>query len=168
MPRAPARIRKRFIEGQTEVLPWDVEETLIYGYPLTLDSYCTLPEIDQWHVAWNRWRDVVLPKVLEHRPGTRPVAMYVLGEIEPRELTVPLPESHGYRSIRVRHRNGRVDQHWLNVPTPFMVPEVQHLRRLGVVGADELKRHRAWMRTPNPECGTCAVDTYPLETSLYE
>lgn len=168
MPRAPARIRKRFIDGETEVLAWDIEETLLYGYPLVFGPYSTMPSIDDWHVAWNRWRDVILPKALEHRPGTRPVAMYVLGEIAPRELIVPLAADAGWHHIEVRQRNGRKDTHWLNVPMPFMRREVDHLRDLGICDAGEYRRHREWMQTRNPDCDPCAIDTYPLEMSLYQ
>ena len=168
MPRAPARIKKRFIDGESEVLAWDIEETLLYGYPLVFDTYASMRGIDEWHVAWHRWRDVILPKCIEHRPGTRPVAMYVTGELPRRELSLPLPADAGWHRIEVRQRNGRKETHWLNVPPPFMRCEVDHLRALGLVDADEFRRHRAWMRQRNPDCDTCAVDTYPLEMSLYE
>lgn len=168
MPRAPAKIRKRFIDGVTEVLPWDIEETLVYGYPLVFDTYASMRGIDEWHVAWGRWRDVIVPKVAQYRPGTRAVAQYVIGEIEPRELTITPPVDHWYRHLDVRHRDGRIVTHWLNVPTPFMVPEVEHLRRLGLVDADELNRYRAWMKMRNPDCDTCHYDPYPLEQSLYD
>lgn len=168
MPRATAKIRKRFVDGVTEVLAWDIEETLVYGYPLVFDTYATMPSIDEWRTAWDRWRDVILPKALEHHPGTRPVAMYVLGEIPRRELVVPLAADARWDCIEVRHRNGRKESHWLNVPPPFMQPEVDHLRDLGLCDADEFCRHRKWMQTRNPDCDTCAIDTYPLEMSLYE
>jgi hypothetical protein len=58
--------------------------------------------------------------------------------------------------------------HWLNVPMPYMLPEVQHLKRLGIVDADEAARHREWMTRPNDECDTCAVNSYPLEMALYQ
>lgn len=167
MPRAPARIRKRWTEG-TDVLDWTIEETLLYGYPIPLDPSATMATIDEWRTAWDRWRDVILPKALEHRPGTRPIAMYVLHEIEPRELLLPLVDDGGYRRIEVRQRNGRKETHWLNVPPPFMQREVDHLRALGLCDAEELRRHRVWKQTRNPECDTCAIDTYPLEMSLYE
>lgn len=168
MPRGTAKIRRRFVEGVTEVLPWDTEETLVYGYPLVFDTYATMKNIDQWRVAWSRWRDVILPKVIEHRPGTRPVAMYVLHEIEPRELTITPPADQWYKHIDIHHPSGRTETHWLDAPPPFMAREVDHLRRLGIVTADELRRHREWMKMRNPECDTCAIDTYPLEQSLYE
>jgi len=159
MPRTPARIRKRFIEGQTEVLDYETEECLVYGYPTTLDTLATMRSIEQWQAAWRRWRDVVLPKVLEHRPGTRPLAMYVLGEIPRRELRINIPENNGWKHIEVRGRDGKLTRHWLDAPATFLDPEVRHLQRLGLVDAEELRRHREWQRS--------GVDSYPLEVSLY-
>jgi hypothetical protein len=118
--------------------------------------------MDEWRREWERWRDVILPKSLEHRPGTRPVAMYVCGEIEPREMNIPLPEPNGFWRVEVRDRSGRSTRHWLNVPEPFMVREVKHLHRLGIVDAEELRRHRR-----DPEAAT-GYSAYPLEASLHE
>jgi hypothetical protein len=160
MPRAPARIRKRFIEGQTEVLDHETEECLVWGYPRVFDTLATMRTVDEWRAAWSRWREVVLPKVLEHRPGTRPVAMYVCGEIARRELRINLPDNAGWKHIEVRGRDGKMTRHWLNAPETFLEPEIKHLLRLGLVDADELRRHRAWMRR-----GGCS---YPSEMSLHE
>lgn len=160
MPRAPARIRKRFTEGDLEVLDWETEETLLHGYPLLLDTLASFRSIDQWHGAWNRWRDVILPKCIKHRPGSRPVAMYVCGEIPHREPKMPLPESNGWRFIDVRDRSGKVTRHYLDVPEPFMEPEVTYLHRLGIVDADELREHQAWQQGDR--------DRYPLEMSLID
>ena len=168
MPRVPAKIRKRFIEGHTEVLDWETEETLLRGVPLILGPPAPLRTIEEWQREWGRWRDVILPKCIEHRPGTRPVAMYVCGEIPRRTLAVAPPPVHGFWHIEVRDLNGRIDTHWLNVPPPFMVPEARHLYRAGIIDAAELRRHREWMARPNPECGYSAIDTYRLEMALHE
>jgi hypothetical protein len=160
MPRAPARIRKRFVEGVTEVLDYETEECLVYGYPLVFDTLATMRSIDEWQAAWSRWRDVVLPKALEYRPGTRPVAMYVLGEIPRREWRINLPENTGWKHIEARGRDGKLTRHWLDAPPTFLEPEVKHLQRLGLVDADELRRHREWMRRGD--------DPYPLEMSLHD
>lgn len=168
MPRAPARIRKRYIEGTTEVLDWELEETLVYGISLVFGPPSQLRMADEWRREWSRWRDVVLPKVIEYRPGTRPVAMYAVGEIPQRELTIQLPQSHGWWSVDVRENDGTITTHYLDVPRPFMQPEVEHLRHLGIVDAAELRRHRKWRQAKNPEGDFFAVDDYPLEMSLYE
>jgi len=160
MPRAPARIRKRFIEGETEVLDHETEETLLYGYPLVFDTLCAWRTLDEWRHQWSRWRDVILPKCIEHLPGTRPVAMYVCGEIPRRELRINVPEDNGWKHIDVRDRNGTVTRHWLSVPMPFMEPEARHLHRLGIVDDKELARHRACLRAGR--------DRYPLEMACYQ
>lgn len=162
MPRAPARIRKRYVEGSTEVCPWDVEETLLYGITPLFGPPCIFKTLDDWRREWERWGAMILPKSLEHRPGTRPVAMYVLGEIPARTLAVQLPESTRYWHVDVRDRNGRTTRHWLNAPEPFMEREVKHLKRLGIVTAEELRRYRR-----DPEAAT-GYRAYPLEASLHE
>jgi len=168
MPRKVSRIKRRFVEGLTEVLHWELEETLVYGGPVILGPHCgNLNTLDEWRVAWDRWRDVVLPKSIEYRPGLRPVAQYVVGEIEPRELVTPLPKDSRYSHIDVLHPGGRTVRHYLNVPKPFMVPEVQHLRRLGIVDDAEYQRYRDWLTQRNPDCEECVVDNYRLEMSFY-
>ncbi len=170
MPRAPARIRKRFVEGQTEVLDWALEEELVFGANRILGpTFGQLHRIEDWRIAWDRWRDIVLPKVIEHRPGTRPVAAYVCGEIPQRELRMPPPADGNHWHVDVTNADGgQSTRHWLNVPEPFMECEVKYLRRLGIVDAAEYRRHREWMATENPDCDECAVDTYPLEMALHE
>lgn len=160
MPRAPARIRKRFVEGVTEVLDHETEETLVWGYERVFDTYCTMKSIDEWQAAWSRWRDTVLPKALEYRPGTRPIAMYVLGEIPAREWRINLAVNAGWPHIEVRGRDGKLTRHWLDAPTTFLDPEWKHLQRLGLVDADELRRHREWVRRGD--------DPYRLEMSLHD
>jgi hypothetical protein len=168
MPRAPARIRKRYIEGTTDVLDWELEEILLYGVPLVFGPPPRFKTVDDWARDWARWRDVILPKCIEHRPGTRPFAMYAVGEIPRRELTMPLPQPNGFWHVDVREHDGSTTTHYLNVPEPWVRAEAMHLRDHGIISADELRRHRAWMRQRNPDCSSCAVDSYPLEMSLYE
>jgi hypothetical protein len=159
MPRAPARIRKRYVEGQTEVLDFETEETLVFGYVRVLDVFCTMRSVDEWQAAWSRWRHVIEPKVIEYRPGTRAVAEYVLGLIPPREWRINLPDT-AWKHIEVRGRDGKPIRHWLNAPPMFLEPEIKHLQRLGLVDADELRRHREWMKRGD--------DPYPLEMSLHD
>jgi hypothetical protein len=167
MPRAPARIRKRFVEGVTEVLDWETEETLLYGCTQIIGPPSMFRSRDEWRHAWDRWGDIVLPKCIEHRPGTRPFALYAIGEIPARELRLPLPASNGYWFVDVRQGNGST-RHYIDVPEPYIEAETKHLRRLGLVDDDELRRHREWIRESNPDCDRCVVDHYPLEMSLYE
>lgn len=163
MPRAPARIRKRYIEGVSEVLDFEIEETLLHGVYPVFGPPSMLKTVACWRRAWDRWRGVVLPKVLEHRPGTRPFAMYAIGEIPARELQMPLPAAHRFWSLTLP---GTGITHYLNVPEPYIENEVDHLYRLGVIDADERKRHRAWQREIETHGGR--ADTYTLEAGLYE
>ena len=66
MPRAPARIRKRYVEGVTEVLDFELEETLLYGVYRVFGPPSMLRTINCWRRAWDRWRDVVLPLGVPH------------------------------------------------------------------------------------------------------
>jgi hypothetical protein len=166
MPRAPARIRKRYIEGTTDVLDWELEETLVYGVPLVFGPPPRFKTVDDWARDLDRWRSVILPKCIEHRPGTRPFAMYAVGEIPRREPAMPLPQPNGFWTVDVCERNGSTTTHYLNVPEPWMRPEAKHLREHGIIDADELRRHREWLRQLNDNAR--ASDSYPLEMSLYE
>lgn len=167
MPRAPARTRKQFIDGHSNVLDWELEEALVRG-----QSIFGPPRILQcrrdWERAWSEWSAVILPKVLEHRPGMRPFAMYAIGEIEPRELRMPLPHAHEWTVLPIPHGRGQRVTHYLDVPEPFIESEARYLSRLGIVNAAEMRRHQAWMSTRNSACDLSGTDTYPLEMSLYE
>jgi hypothetical protein len=157
MPRAAAKIRRRHMHGQAEVLTDETEEHLVHGLYLMVGPPAMFTTVDQWRLAWDRWRDVVLPKVITHRPGTRPAACYITGEIPPRPLLTPLPEVHGWWHIDVHDRRGGTARHYLNMPAPYLEPEATYLHRLGIVDAAELGRHRAWLRDGG---------AYPLEEDL--
>jgi hypothetical protein len=157
MPRAPAKDRRQFIEGVTDVLDWELEENLLHGCVPMIDRASMLRTRGEWVREWARWREVILPKCIAHRPGRRPFAMYAVGEIPPRELSMPLPARHNYQSVVIPAASGEPITHWLNVPEPYMRHETHHLRRLGIVDDDEWQRARAPRR-----------DSYPLEMSLYE
>lgn len=168
MPRVPAADRKPYIEGHTEVLDWEIEETLLRGEPKMFGPPAWLRTIEEWRREWSRWRGVILPKCIEHCPGTRPVAMYVCGEIPARTLAVPLPPSHRWRHVEVQHPGNEIRKHWLNVPPPFMEPEARHLYREGIIDAAELRRHREWAAQRAAGRESSAVDTYRLEMALHE
>jgi hypothetical protein len=167
MPRAPAHSRKRYIDGVTVVLDWELEQALVHGRtmfgPLRL-----LQRRDDWRRAWIEWRHVILPKALEHRPGLRPFALYAIGEIEPRELRLPLPAGHGWTTLEIPDNRGRITTHYVDVPEPYIEDEARHLHRLGIVDDGELRRHDAWLRTLAAHGDRCTADSYPLEASLYE
>jgi hypothetical protein len=167
MPRAPARIRRPFVEG-TEVLDWAVEETLLYGCPQIIGPPSMFRTRDEWQRAWDRWGDTVLPKCIEYRPGTRPFAMYACGLLPRRELRMPLPAETDCWTVDVRDCGGVSTRHYLNAPEPFVENEVSHLRRLGIVDETEYTRHRRWMRRHNRECSVQPIDDYVLEMACFE
>lgn len=166
MPRATARIKRKYIEGHTEVCPWEIEEALLRGVSL-FGPVGELQRRDDWQRAWDRWGAVILPKALEHRPGLRPLALYAIGEIPARELRMPLPAVHGWQMLRIPDETGQITVHYLDVPEPFIESEATYLRRLGIITEQELRRHRAWMRRHNAECEYSAPDTYVLEMGCY-
>jgi hypothetical protein len=158
MPRTARRILKRFVDGETEVLAYELERSLLHGQGC-LGTALELRVLDDWQRHWARWRDVVLPKVLEHRPGTRPFAMYVTGEIPARPVLTEPPLSNNYFKVYVPGRNGTGQWHH-DYPEPFMQHETDYLSDLGIVDAEERRRWRAWCKR-----GGC---TYPDELGLHE
>ena len=162
MTFAKRRFSRRVGLGGAEVLPTWLESELVFGCDRIFGPHCNqLVGLRQWQVAWSRWREPLLAKSLKYRPGLRPVAMYVVGELPAREFErVPL-ELERFEGVTVRGDGGE-STHWLNVPLPWMVPEVEHLRRLGSVKPAEYRRFKAWASTPNPDCESCFVDRYPL------
>lgn len=158
MPRTARRILKRFVDGETEVLAYELERSLLHGYGC-LGTALELRALDDWQRHWGRWRDVVLPKVLEHRPGTRPFAMYVTGEIPARPVLRQPPLSTNYFRLYVPGRNGAGQWH-CDYPEPYMQREADYLRDLGIVDSDEYRRWKAWVRR-----GGC---DYPDEQGLHE
>ena len=167
MTMARRRFRRRLVGVFGELIDPLLEETLVFGCPVVLGpSFGTLRFQSDWQREWDRWRDTILPKALEHRPGLRPFAMYAVGEIAPRKLRKPAPR-FGFTSVHVLNRGGSTVCHWLDLPAEYMEPEAVYLHGLGVVDDDELERHRAWRAERNPECPTCPVDHYPLEAALH-
>lgn len=160
MALAPSIRRRRYIEGESIVLDWQTESTLLDGASIFPGSRPAFTTLDDWRRAWSRWRDVILPKCIEHRPGTRPLAMTVVGEIEARELRIPLGDHYRWRHLDVQDDDGGTTRYWLNVPEPFMEREAKHLHRLGIVDDNELQRHREWKRAGG--------DSYPLEVAIYQ
>jgi hypothetical protein len=158
MPRMPAKIRRRYREG-LEILDSEVEESFLRGEGL-LGTPPELRTLEDWHTQWARWRDVVMPKAIEHQPGLRPFACYVCGEIEPPPLLRPVPLTARFFKLYIVSTRG--DGQWHHrYPEPYQRDETLHLRDLGVVDDAELKRHRAWRRDGMPF-------TYVFEQGSYE
>lgn len=158
MPRTPAKIRKRY-EAGLDILDSEIEETFLRGQGL-LETPPEMRTLEDWHRLWSRWRDVVMPKALECRPGVRPFACYVCGEIEPPPLQAPPPMSNGFFRLYVPGIGG--EGRWFHrYPEPYQRDETRHLRDLGIVDAEEYRRHRAWKRR-GFECN------YHFEQGRYE
>jgi hypothetical protein len=161
VPRLPAKIRKRQT-GPHERLEFELELSLVHGQGI-IGTAIELRTLEDWEAAWERWRDVIEPKVLEHRPGTRAFAAYVVGEIPEREIIAPPPLDNGYFKLYVPSRRGEGRWHY-RYPMPYMVHEEKHLAALGLVDAAELKRCRAWRKQRTQDCPSrCQAETYPLE-----
>ena len=169
MPRARSTIRKRYIDGVTNVLDWQLEEELVFGCVQALDpSFNRLQHINEWQHEWDQWRDTILPKALEARPGTRPFAMYATGEIPPRPTRAEVPTNRRFDTVTVRQQDGSSVVHHLNATATYVMPEVDHLVALGIVDHAELQRHREWLHEANPHCECCLADRYRLEMALHE
>lgn len=165
MPRATKRILKRYTEG-TEILGAELEMSLLHGFGV-LGTSIELRTLDDWRRHWDRWRDVVLPKCIEHRPGERPLACYVCGELPERPVLIEPPLSTNFFKLYVPARNGTGSWHY-RYPAPYQQPEAEHLFKLGVIDREELRRHRAWMRKKSPPPCDHPPDTYPLEQGSYQ
>jgi hypothetical protein len=113
--------------------------------------------------TWERHRDDILPHYIRQRPGTRPFAMYALGELPlPPLKHEPTPYAlqtvidgrtiycswyyFGTRTGRGGYYHG--GSSW---------GEFQYLRRLGVIDCAEAKRAAEWIDdrydAPGRECG---------------
>jgi hypothetical protein len=166
MPRAKRVIRKRFTEGM-DVLDSEVEETFLFGRGC-IGTAIELRTLDDWKRLWSQWRGIVMPKALEHRPGTRPLACYVVGEIPPRPVVMEPPRENGYWKLYVPASNGTGQWHY-DYPEPYMDDEARYLFDLGVIDAAEMKRHRAWRRRGNgPYRGPWQLGDYWLEQGLHQ
>jgi len=80
---------------------------------------------------WNRWRDEITPRWIEAYPGSRPMAGYLVGEIEPPAWRHELPALR--HPIRIGDRGVVIaDRAW-----HMREEELAHLVDIGVVDADE-------------------------------
>jgi hypothetical protein len=166
MPRTKRIIRKRFTEG-TEVLCSEIEETLLFGYGC-IGTAIQLRTLDDWRRYWSQWRDTIMPKVIEHRPGTRPFACYVVGEIPPRPVLQQPPLDNGYFKLYVPANNGTGQWHH-RYPEPWMRDETRYLRDLDIVSGEEWQRHLAWRRRGHgPYRSVFHLDDYVLEQGLHQ
>ena len=166
MPSTKRIIRKRWTE-HVEVLCSEVEETLLFGQG-TCGTAIELRTLEDWKRVWAQWRGTIMPKVLEHRPGTRPFACYVCGEIPSRPLLQNPPSDVGLFKLYVPSINGTGTWHY-RCREPFQQNEARYLRQIGVVDDAEWKRHVAWVRHGlGPWRSRFHLGDYVLEQGLYE
>ena len=162
MPRATAKIRKRFDEA-TEILHCELEYTLRDGQGII--GHCLeLRTLEDWKIIWEKWRGVILPKVIEYLPGTRPFACYVVGEIPEREVRIEPPLTNDFLKLYIPSRDGTGQWHY-RYPEPYMRAEHLHLSDLGIMDAAEMKRYRSRQRKLSDR--GFYEDEYPLEQGLY-
>jgi hypothetical protein len=79
------RSRRELYADGMDILHPGIEGSLLVGrgfQGLAFELRC----LDDWRDQWDRWGDLLLEKCLEHRPGTRPFAMTVLGLIPSRPI----------------------------------------------------------------------------------
>lgn len=164
MPRATRKILKRYTEG-IEILDSDLEMSFLWGYGV-LGTDIALRTLEDWRFHWDRWRDVVMPKAIEHRPGLRPFACYVCGELPERPVLIEPPLSNGYFKLYVPATKGNGTWHY-RYPEPYQRSEASHLFELGVIDKAELKRYRAWKRTAGTTLNGAPYGDYPYEQGSY-
>jgi hypothetical protein len=166
MPRTKRVIRRRYVEG-SEILCSEIEETLLRGQGI-IGTALELRTVEDWQRLWHRWGSVILPKALKAFPGTRPFAMYVVGEIPERPVLAEPPLVNGYFKLFVPGRNGTGRWHH-QYPEPFQQSEPHYLHDIGLIDDCEWKRHRESQRRGNPPYrGPYHLGDYVLERGLYE
>ncbi len=157
------RGRELYIDGM-EILGPAMEGSLLIGRGYQgIDPQ--LRCLDDWRRHWDRWRDTLLLKVIEHRPGTRPLAQYVTGEIPSRPVLVEPPLRSRYLRLYVPDGDGG---RWhRRLPWPFMRREVEHLYDLGIVDDEERRRHHEWQRQRRAAGESCPFGDWPWEAGRY-
>lgn len=154
MPRAVRTIPRR---ASTAVLDPELRETLL-RWTGVIGPHPELRTKADWAAAWAAYGAELLPWHIEHRPGTRPAAQYVLGQIPRRELLEPMPV-HLTGSTFVVHDQGVVVEYY-DCPEPRMECEAQHLHRHGVIDRSELRRHLRWAGHRWCTNGQCLLASY--------
>jgi hypothetical protein len=138
MPRRTAPTCRRV--SSREMVDATVEINLIRG---DCFGFADLTTRAAFAVAWSDWGDELLPRYVAQFPGSRPMACYILGEIEPPTWTNPIPLCrHPFRSID----GGTVrlaDTTWHRRRA-----ELEHLDALGLIDDDE--REAAVARLAGP------------------
>ena len=163
MATATRQRRECYVDGM-EILHPGLEGSLLIGTGFQGLAQ-ELRTLSDWQEAWDRWRDVIMPKVLEFRPGTRPAAVYVLGQIPSRPVLREPPLSLDY--FRLWVPDGHAGRWFVSMPYPYMMREADHLRRLGIVDDEEHGRHVAWMQARRRNRQTLALADWPFEMGRF-
>lgn len=133
MPRCPRRTADDRID-------LTVETNLVDGHCF---QFADLTTRAAFAVAWDDWGDLILPRYVSTFPGSRPFALYVLGELPPPAWVHPDPlRRHPFRHIE----GGTVrmaDTTWHQ-----RREELEHLDALGLIDADEWDRAVARLESP--------------------
>ena len=142
MPRRT--ITKCSRRGRAHSIEMPVEFHLCHGHVFG----CSIWEIATYREFaqhWQSWRDEITRRWVEGYPGSRPMAAYLCGEIEPpgwrRELPAlrsPVRTLEGC-SVRIE------DMGWHR-----WIPEFEHLDRLGLLTAAERRAALARIRGRDP------------------
>lgn len=149
MPRAPGpkAPRRTSPADRLDVL----DELALVDWPPLLIPNTGFKSIEDMRAAWNRHRGRILEHYIDQRPGSRPFACYVFGEIEPPRLRHEVP----------RHEHGLVigDTTWF--PKWYYLGsatgpggyyhagsdygEYRYLVDLGILGRDEIRLAEEWI-----------------------
>lgn len=160
------RSRKRIpFCDSVEVVDAELEMSLVWGRGFSGVSRL-LRSLDDWRRHWERWRSVIEPKNERYRPGYRPVAAYVCGELEDRPVLIEPPRSADF--FRIWVADSTPSGRWLyRYPPPYMQLEPQWLRELRVVGVAEWQRYREARYADQRFAEIDTPNGYPLEVGLY-
>ena len=73
MTKTKHRKRRPYVEGADTLCP-ELEASLLRWVGV-IGCSSELHTVDDWRYHWAKWAHVILPKSLEHCPGTRPAAL---------------------------------------------------------------------------------------------
>lgn len=164
--RRPPQRPRPFVEGQPEPLHHELELAFLFGRG-SRGLPVELRDLEGWRRLWNEYRDIVEPKAREYLPGRRPVARYLLGELqEPPRLREP-PLDNSYARVWI----AGLGRYWTDYPEPFQRDELAWLVRIGECDADEYRRAVELRRSPDGPNRFGSVwqmlGKYPLEAGIY-
>jgi hypothetical protein len=133
MPRAKRRIPMR--ESIAASMSAPVEWELAHWQGLDIGGLA-FTSLAEWELAWEAYRELLLPAFIKAMPGARPFGAYVCGEIAlPPIVESPRQHDRGRRIGSVVFH----DAHCYGIAD---IDELEHLIGLGLVGAAEERSAR--------------------------